>query len=436
MPKGTLVKVLLLGYSNAAARIAEQFCRQGAEVTFVLCQSDLPLLEPLLGSRLTTVPVLHLHPDCLPLGDLSLDAVVIATDQEQFNIHTALQVATQFPQVQVVTRLFNLSIGHEIEQQLPNVRVLSVSEHAAPRFAAAALCSGVVNAWKQDDGLWAQLDEGEVQNGRRLLIGDLPWQGPDSTANGWWQQLMLPRLFPDQLSVTVVAGLVLVVLFATAYFSANLALHWSDALYFVVTTLTTTGYGDFSLKDAPFTAKMVGMSVMLSGAGLFTILFALVTDQIFRARLDFMLGRRRVRLSGHVIVCGAGDVGVRVVENLLLTSVPVVVIEQDPDHRFNQRIRDLGVPLILADATIEETLRLAAVEYARAIVCATDSDMHNLEIGLSARVLHPEIRTVLRTYDRSFAEQIQKSFSFDAALSSTALAAPAFVKAASGNQTA
>ena len=430
------MKVLLLGYSNAAARIAEQFCRQGAEVTFVLCQVDLPLLEPLLTGTMKALTVVHLHPECLPIDDLAPDAVVVATDDEQFNIHSALQLATRLPQVQVVTRLFNLSIGREIEKQLPNVRVLSVSEHAAPRFAAAALCNGVINAWRQDNNLWVQLRDDGEQAGQRLLADNLAWQGPDGGDDGWWQQLALPHMFPDRLSVTVVAGLILVVLLATTYFSASLALRWHDALYFVVTTLTTTGYGDFSLKDAPFTAKLAGMAVMLSGAGLFAILFALVTDRIFRARLDFMLGRRRVRLSGHVIVCGAGDVGVRVVENLLLTSVPVVVIERDSDHRFKQRIRDLGVPLILADATLEETLRLAGIKRSRAIICATDSDMHNLEIGLSARSLQPGIRTVLRTYDRSFAERIQQSFSFNAALSSSALAAPAFVKAASGSQSA
>lgn len=426
------MKVVLLGYSNAAARIAEQLCRQGAEVTFVLCQDDLALLEPLLAHGMTLLPVTHLHPECLPIDDLAPDAVVVTTDNEQFNIHTALELAVKLPQVQVVTRLFNLAIGREIEGQLPNVRVLSVSEHAAPRFAAAALCDGVINAWHRDGGLWVQLQDEEDPEGHRLMAADLPWQGTAATGAGWWQHLTMPRLFPDRLSVAVTGGLALVVLLGTAFFSANLALQWQDALYFVVTTLTTTGYGDFSLKDAPFSVKLVGMAVMLSGAGLFAILFALVTDRLFKARLDFMMGRRRVRLAGHVVVCGAGDVGVRVVENLLLTGVAVVVIELDQEHRFKQRIRNLGVPLILADATLEETLQLAGIKHSRAIICATDSDMCNLEIGLNARALQPGIRTVLRIFDRSFAERIQQSFSFDAALSSSAIAAPAFVKAASG----
>lgn len=425
------MKVSVLGYSNAAARIAGHLRVIGAEVTFVVCCNDLPLLEPLCSCGIRAVSVAHINPECLPLDGLTPDAVIVATDNEQFNIHTTMALSALLPETRVVTRLFNLAIGREIELQLPNVKVLSVSEHAAPHFAAAALCADVVSARRQGDFLEATLQEGDETITRRLHVDELPWQGEyNAKACIWPKYLGIPGLFKDRLSLLVATGLILVVLLATAYFHSKLALSWQDALYFVITTLTTTGYGDFSLKDASFAAKLAGMLVMLSGASLFAILFALVTDWIFRARLDFMMGRRKVGLDGHLIVCGVGDVGVRVVENLILTGAKVVVIERDPDHRFNQRIRDLGVSLILADATLEETLILSGVKQARAIICATDSDMHNLEIGLNARALQPAIRTVLRIYDRSFAERIQKNFSFDSALSSSAIAAPVFVDAA------
>jgi voltage-gated potassium channel Kch len=289
----------------------------------------------------------------------------------------------------------------------------------------------VISACRKGDIIEVRQQEGEVTTTRRLHLDEMPWQGKGTvSASIWYKRFGIPRLFLDKLSLLVATGLMLVVLIATAYFHTKLLLSWQDALYFVITTLTTTGYGDYSLKEASFAAKLAGMLVMLSGASLFAILFALVTDWIFRARLDFMMGRRKVGLVGHLIVCGVGDVGVRVVENLLLAGAKVVVIERDPDHRFNHRIRDLGASLILADATLEETLIMSGVKQARAIICATDSDMHNLEIGLNARALQPDIRTVLRVYDRSFAELIQQNFSFDSALSSSAIAAPAFVEAA------
>ena len=421
-----MMKTLILGYSNVAVRIAERLCHDGVQVVLMVCHEELPLLEQIRDSHFEAVPVPLLDPSCLQIETIAPDAVVIATEDEQFNVHAAMEISAILPEAQVVTRLFNLAIGNEIEKKLSNVRVLSVSEHAAPFFAAMALYENVVDARRVADRLEVRLRDGDDVVSRKADVAEL--QCADQI--GWCERLPWFNFSTDRLSVAVLAGLFLVVLAATAYFSMMLAMGWQDALYFVVTTLTTTGYGDFSLKEAPFTAKLVGMLVMLSGASLFAILFALVTDRIFRARLDFMMGRRKIILSGHVIVCGAGDVGVRVAESLLLAGVKVVVIERDPDHRFNQQIRELGIPLVLADATLEGTLRMAGMKHARAVVCATALDMHNLEIALNARAINHKARTVLRIYDRSFADRIQQNFSFDAALSSSAIAAPVFARAA------
>jgi Trk K+ transport system NAD-binding subunit len=90
----------------------------------------------------------------------------------------------------------------------------------------------------------------------------------------------------------------------------------------------------------------------------------------------------------------------------------------------------MNIPLIIDDATLEETLERAAAHSAYAIICATDNDMRNLEVALNARSQNPAIRIVVRAYDRDFADQMQRNFHIEAALSSSSIASHAFVKAA------
>ena len=108
----------------------------------------------------------------------------------------------------------------------------------------------------------------------------------------------------------------------------------------------------------------------------------------------------------------------------------MVVVEKNAEGRYINSVRHQDVPLIISDAKQEETLMNANIREAKAIICATDNDMRNLEIGLNARGLNPGIRVVLRTFDKEFAARVEKHFGIDVALSSSAIAAPAFSSAA------
>ena len=60
--------------------------------------------------------------------------------------------------------------------------------------------------------------------------------------------------------------------------------------------------------------------------------------------------------KGHVIVCGLGKLGYRVILELLEFGREVVGIELDANGRFVERIQALNVPVVLADARREENL--------------------------------------------------------------------------------
>ena len=129
-------------------------------------------------------------------------------------------------------------------------------------------------------------------------------------------------------------------------------------------------------------------------------------------------------LQGHVVVCGAGRVGFRVVEQLLALQHPVIVVEKRDSAPFVSTLRDLNVPVLIDDIRSPLCLNRLNVEKAAAIICATDDDLANLNAALDARKLNPNARIVLRLFDEDLVERVRENFRAEA-YSTSKLAAPA-----------
>ncbi len=134
--------------------------------------------------------------------------------------------------------------------------------------------------------------------------------------------------------------------------------------------------------------------------------------------------------SGHIIVCGIGRVGYRVISELLDFGETVVGINQRTDEEWLDYLQRVGVPVIIGDARRKQTLIEAGVERASAIVACTSDELTNLDIGLDARELNPNIKVVLRMFDAKLAEKVSRGFNIKTVFSVSALAAPAFATAA------
>jgi voltage-gated potassium channel len=136
----------------------------------------------------------------------------------------------------------------------------------------------------------------------------------------------------------------------------------------------------------------------------------------------------------HIIVCGLGRTGYRVVHVLLRLGEEVIGVEQDADSPFLEEIREINVPVLLGDARDEDMLDQARVRQASAIVICTEDDLTSLAIALEARELNPGIKVVMRMFDALLAEKVQSGFGIHTAFSTSALAAPAFAAAATRAQ--
>ncbi|MDQ1708316.1 MAG: voltage-gated potassium channel [Pyrinomonadaceae bacterium] len=177
---------------------------------------------------------------------------------------------------------------------------------------------------------------------------------------------------------------------------------WSvlDSLYVSAQTVTTVGYGD--LTPATRNGRIFSTVFMLGGVGV--VLYALTTmvQAIVQSELLATLGQRRQirkmsKLRNHFIICGAGRVGSHLVRGLLGGNESFIVLETDP--RRVAELSELGVVVLVRDATLEESLREAGVEHARGLAACLPDDADNVYVVLTARDLNSRLHIVARAVE-------------------------------------
>jgi Trk K+ transport system NAD-binding subunit len=136
----------------------------------------------------------------------------------------------------------------------------------------------------------------------------------------------------------------------------------------------------------------------------------------------------------HVILCGLGHLGYRVLEELLAQKKQVVVIDKNAEGRFVAIARAAGVPVLARDMMDDAALIDAGLAHAAAILLCTDDDLANLEAAMDARRMKPEIRIAVRLFDYRMANKLREAVDFDAPFSPAALAAPAVAAMAMGTR--
>jgi voltage-gated potassium channel len=174
---------------------------------------------------------------------------------------------------------------------------------------------------------------------------------------------------------------------------------WSilDSLYAAAQTVTTVGYGD--VTPVTRNGRIFATIFMLAGVGV--VLYALTTtvQAIVQSELVETFGQRRQskkmgKLRNHYIICGAGRVGSHLVRGLLGGAETFIVIERDPQRVAE--LTDLGVIVLVRDATLEDSLREAGVEHARGLAACLPDDADNVYVVLTARDLNPQMHIVAR----------------------------------------
>jgi voltage-gated potassium channel Kch len=131
---------------------------------------------------------------------------------------------------------------------------------------------------------------------------------------------------------------------------------------------------------------------------------------------------------GHVLVVGSGSVGFNIVKLLIQMNEKAVILDKTLDSRFSQQIVDLKVPYLVGNARDEGNLYRAGLGRCKVLICATQDDLTNLEIGLNARIVRPDLRVVLRIYDQNLAANLSETMAISYTLSMSFIAADEFLE--------
>jgi voltage-gated potassium channel Kch len=223
----------------------------------------------------------------------------------------------------------------------------------------------------------------------------------------------------------VVAVLALFAL-GTWYFHGSFGSDWLTAAYFVLSTMTTTGFGDIAPDHSRPLDLWVTMVLMLLGTVFTGLFIVFAAARLTRGQWVRMQGLRPIHRRGHIVVCGSGSIGTGVIDLLLGFDKPLVVVERSPDAAMVERARDRGFDLLTGDASRDDTLDLCNLGAAHSLVALTNVDTLNLEIALGARARNPSMPIVLRIAEAAFAASIARHFDFQTTFSVAALAGPVF----------
>jgi voltage-gated potassium channel len=239
---------------------------------------------------------------------------------------------------------------------------------------------------------------------------------------GYALRLLVGRLLTVG-AVTLVGGAIF------RWRAPALSTDFVDACYQVYAQLFFEHVADFPsdgvLRALYFIMPLIGAVVVAEG-----LLKLGASLMEFRNHREQWVRIMANTLSDHIIIVGLGNVGYRVLEELLSRDEDVVVIESAEQSAFLDEARDANVPVFTGDARRESLLEEAGIKRARAVIACTDDDLVNLEVCFDARKLQPHIRLVMRMFDQTLAQKIGDAFSLESSFSTSALAAPLFAAAA------
>jgi len=135
------------------------------------------------------------------------------------------------------------------------------------------------------------------------------------------------------------------------------------------------------------------------------------------------------------LVCGLGSLGQHCVANLKTFGVKVNAIELSPPSRWEiPDLPKLVDNLVIGDCRQSDVLEQAGVHRCRAVLLVTTNERVNLEAALSARVLNPGIRLVVRSEKQNLNDLLEQQLTNFIAFEPTQLAAPAFALEALGEE--
>ncbi len=180
-----------------------------------------------------------------------------------------------------------------------------------------------------------------------------------------------------------------------------------DAVWMTLITVTTAGYDDGEMSKA---GQIFTMFLLIGGVGMFVYCITITTAILIEGQLlSFFKQRKMIRtvdkLSNHYIICGIGDTGVHVLEEMLKAEASFVGIEVD-EERLEHLAEIHDFLYLHGDATDDDVLIRAGVERAKGLVACLSRDQDNLFVVISAKNLNPTLRVASKAVEHNSPDKL------------------------------
>ena len=182
---------------------------------------------------------------------------------------------------------------------------------------------------------------------------------------------------------------------------------WGDCLWMVLITITTIGFGEVEVLSSA--GRII--TFLIIGGGLFVVQLTLqrfiqLSELGYFIKLEELRLRRLIRrMKNHVIICGYGRTGKEIADQLKSEKISTLIIEKDSSKKFEAE--EKGFNVLLADATMDETLLMAGIINCRSLVVTLPSDAANLYVVLSAKALNNNCRLIARAANEEAANKLK-----------------------------
>ncbi|WP_416062537.1 potassium channel family protein [Rhodococcus indonesiensis] len=320
--------------------------------------------------------------------------IAVLLQDDVVALRYALAAAHLQPDAPMVATIFDRTIGDQLARFLPQCDVTSPADLAAASLAGPCVAPDLlaVTSTREPRGIRVAgdvLDEVPVAVPRRMV-----WQR-------WAGQLTAVLRTHETGTRILLAGLLglAAVLFGDwAWLTFGEGKGTIDAFHEAVRVVTTVGPAADPHSNEAYAA--IASTAMLATI-VFTAMFtAGVVDRLLGPRLTALFGPRSLPRSGHVIVVGLGQVGLRLCRELRDLGIPVVGVERDTNARNLRLVRDLNIPAVVGDGGDRRLLERVGVRRAVALAAVGSDDRDNVAVSLAVQGIAPGLRLVLRAGER------------------------------------
>lgn len=366
-------RFLLIGDTRIAARACRELTAQGREVRHLLNPSELDLRRE-LEDPVSGVIVLY-HNDTLAIR------YVLAVEHVQ-------------PGVAIWVALFDRTAAAALRRVVDRLTITSPASVSVPSLVAGVLDREAVAVHGTAPSLVALQRSGDECV---TVPFELPAQVRRAGRMGLLRGQFRPHNSASAIMLGGLLGLTAILVLDTLMLIFRLKVPPLDALQEAVAVLSTVGPTPHAEEHPEY--QLFAVAAMLAAIILLAVFTAGVVDHLMSGRRIGIYGRRAMPRSGHVIVVGLGQVGLRLCQELRSLGVAVVGVERDVNSPNLSVARGYRIPVYVGDGSARKTLERVSASRSIAVAAVGSNELDNMAVAVTARALAPGVPVVMRAGD-------------------------------------